>query len=63
LGIYEGMKEEAQFTPLTLLVPVTATHESSDSLPSRQQQQQQHKKVNAGTAKLGIIMGDYSQVR
>jgi hypothetical protein len=59
LGIYEGMKEEAQFTPLTLLVPVTATHESSDSLPSRQQ----HKKVNAGTAKLGIIMGDYSQVR
>jgi hypothetical protein len=60
LGIYEGMKEEAQFTPLTLLVPVTATHESSDSPPSRQQQ---HKKVNAGTAKLGIVMGDYSQVR
>jgi hypothetical protein len=60
LSIYEGMKEEAQFTLLTLLVPVTATHESSDSLPSRQQQ---HKKVNAGTAKLGIIMGDYSQVR
>ncbi len=57
LGIYEGMKEEAQFTPLTLLVPVTATHESSDS------PRQQHKKVNAGTAKLGIVMGDYSQVR
>jgi hypothetical protein len=52
LGIYEGMKEEAQFTPLTLDVPV-ATGKDGRVV---------HKKVKAGTAKLGIIMGDYCQV-
>jgi hypothetical protein len=61
LGIYEGMKEESQFTQLTLLVPTVG----SSSAPPRHQEQQQQlfKKVSAGTAKLGIIMGDYAQVR
>lgn len=45
------MKEESQFSPLTLLVPDTTTDGRLE-----------HKRVSAGTAKLGIIMGDFSQV-
>jgi len=58
LGIFEGTKAESEFSPIVISVPDDVTSTSVD----QKKKKPNVVRVDTGSPKLGIIMGDYCQV-